>query len=424
MTGKSAAGTSNALDRCRLIGLAILFVGLPLWMVPHTRAAPAFLGYFSLLLLVGHSLTRFARVDHAYLALLRKPAAWSPFARTGALLLACLIAWTALALYWAPDLEQGLDEVIWVLAAVPACAILIVPEMRRAPSGTLWTVIALGSLFGAAFVLSELVGWTGFHTLIEPQARLYDLNRNAGFLGLILWVLLLMPFRNTRAFILAGLSGIAVMATIFFSQSQSAQMALMASMLAAAGIYLLPRLVLPGYAVMAALVIAMPLLTHPAVSPDVTRLADGRTIHFLKEAHFDHRLALWQGYAEKVGERPIAGWGAGADKVMGLDGEIGQFAAAAGYPPKATNPHNAPLEIWVNYGAVGAMLSSALILWAGFFNAGLAGRNRIAFCALVVSVFAYSLTASSFFQAWWIGSIAATFSAFMALAFNKRTTRH
>lgn len=420
---RSAERNAATLDLFRTIGLVILFVGLPLWMVPHTRAAPAFLGYFSLALLIGHALTRFAFVDHAYLAILKRPVNWTPMARAGAVLLAGLTVWTALALIWAPSLEEGLDEMIWLSMAVIACAFLIVPELKRAKAAMVWGALAIGGLAGAAFVLAELAGITHFHTLLESQARPYDLNRNAGFLCLIFWLLFLIPRRTTHALILAGLAAIAILAAVFQSQSQSAQLAIMVSIPAAAAIWLMPRLVNPGYLAMAALILAMPILVHPAISPDITQLGGKGTAHFLKEAHFDHRLGLWQGYGERALENLLLGSGAGADKVMGLAGAIGDYAAAAGYPPEATNPHNAPLEIWVNYGLVGALLAAALMVWAGLFNVGLVGTPRIVFCALVVSVFAYSLTASSFFQAWWIGSIATAFSAFLALYRNRLEDR-
>ena len=74
-------------------------------------------------------------------------------------------------------------------------------------------------------------------------------------------------------------------------------------------------------------------------------------------ASAQHRVEIWQFSAQLLAERPLLGWGFDASRHIGAmsDGDGSR-------PPLPLHPHNAPLQIWLELGAVGVVLA-AVLLW-------------------------------------------------------------
>jgi O-antigen ligase len=94
---------------------------------------------------------------------------------------------------------------------------------------------------------------------------------------------------------------------------------------------------------------------------------------------YGRRAQMWNLSAELIAQNPLAGWGLGAgsifDKVVryqGLD-----------WAEIQRHPHAAPLHIWLETGAVGAVLASIAIIFAGGAAVSTFGRHKAAASALV-----------------------------------------
>ena len=76
-----------------------------------------------------------------------------------------------------------------------------------------------------------------------------------------------------------------------------------------------------------------------------------------------YRLHIWEFVADKITEKPLLGWGAGASKRLGTD-EVGtlydQKFGMLG-EPIPVHPHNAILQVWLEFGFAGALFIFLLI---------------------------------------------------------------
>lgn len=76
-----------------------------------------------------------------------------------------------------------------------------------------------------------------------------------------------------------------------------------------------------------------------------------------------YRINIWRFVADKIAEQPVLGWGAGSSRRLGTDaigvltdptfGELGE--------PIPIHPHNAILQVWLEFGIVGAIFIYGLI---------------------------------------------------------------
>jgi len=76
-----------------------------------------------------------------------------------------------------------------------------------------------------------------------------------------------------------------------------------------------------------------------------------------------YRLYIWDFVAGKIAEKPFSGWGAGASKRVGTDAagiltdpRFGEFGE-----PIPIHPHNAVLQVWLEFGFFGALFIYVLI---------------------------------------------------------------
>jgi O-antigen ligase len=117
------------------------------------------------------------------------------------------------------------------------------------------------------------------------------------------------------------------------------------------------------------------------------------------------RVDIWTFTSERMAEKPLLGWGLDASRTF------------KGHIP--LHPHDAPLQLWFELGAVGAVLGAAI--WALIFwrFAQAAASRRLyaaagcatAWCAMVIGAFSFSL-----WQEWWICLVALGFAACAVLS--------
>lgn len=92
------------------------------------------------------------------------------------------------------------------------------------------------------------------------------------------------------------------------------------------------------------------------------------------------RIASWAAAAEWIGERPLAGWGAGATK--GLIDHSEYFSE--GFKNAFGHLHNSFLEVLVAHGLIGGLLFGCIALWLGAstvkaYNSGTMPRDAFVF---------------------------------------------
>jgi O-antigen ligase len=318
---------------------------------------------------------------------------------------AALLGWATLSMTWSAFDRP--DQLLRTLIGAPLylgfallCASLEGPGRRLARAGLVLCVAAAGAVF--AFELATRGAITGAY-----RAEVGDMNqvwRNLGH-GLSAWVLLLpaallvLPRRDAAATALgAALLAVAVGCALGFGITSNLA-GLVGALLGGAAARRWPRASAWGVGALAAFaILAAPALGLLAQAvPDAWRDAIPDS--------WELRLEAWGWTVERIGLRPLSGWGFDASRA------ISETIEFKGYEVKVLplHPHNAGLHLWLETGLVGVGLAAAVVLLAGRAVARAPGLTRSQAVAGVAAASAYVVMAQvsyGVWQEWWLAAIA------------------
>jgi O-antigen ligase len=325
---------------------------------------------------------------------------WTPV-----LLLAALAAWAALAGAGSPpktagllagfaDLERrsSLKLLLQGLVCVPLALAARSLDPRAAERTA--RALAVGAAVLAAVLLVE--GLTGaalyrsFALAIGAVDRPDLMQRHAAQSGYVLalmyWPAAAFLLRERQKALLVLLTVGAVLPPILLNTS-APFLALALSAAAFALVRAAGRVGATALGVAAGLVVALaPLMVHLA---DLGGLA--AEVRSGAPASWAARIDMWTFAAERVAERPFLGWGLDASRTF--------------RPQLIIHPHDAPLQLWLELGAVGAAL--AALLWVWLFRAAgdvLPGDRTMTAAACAAGAVYFVIGALSFgvWQEWWV----------------------
>lgn len=389
-----------ALRHAPSLPIAVLLLAAPVLAVAQFRA-------LALAATIGFAAAAFAhwRVHRAL-----------PWPRRGPIALAALalFGWCLLSAAWAIEPVRAADSaarqlILVLLAAMAARAVAEdAPENRRIIGPCLVIGLALGTAIG----LFDMVSGHAFRAAVRglqeaPPTLAFGLKPAASVLVTLgPLALLVAPLsRVWRAAVAAAAVGAA-----FLLPSESAKLAAVVAVLAWIAAAGLPRLAPRGIAVaLAALMLATPLLI-------VGTLAYAPHIASRLPPSAAHRVVIWDFTVERIAERPLFGWGMEASRAvpggrdrpeaerferLGLDSPIRlDWFAATRAQLLPLHPHNGPLQVWLELGAVGAVAAAALALALGLAAASIGAPAVAVFvAAAVVGQLSYGV-----WQAWWIAA--------------------
>jgi O-antigen ligase len=130
-----------------------------------------------------------------------------------------------------------------------------------------------------------------------------------------------------------------------------------------------------------------------------------------------HRVEIWHFTVQRIMEKPVFGWG--FDAARGMN-RLTTDAEASGRNPIALHPHNAPLQILLELGIVGAMMALA-IAWILIQRLEtLPKRERILGQATYMAALAISCTAWGLWQNQWLALLV---SAALAVSLTAPATQ-
>ena len=231
----------------------------------------------------------------------------------------------------------------------------------------------------------------------------YDLsvlNRAGIILLLAAWPATLMMWQENRR-LLALLTILAAAVVIMLGVSNSNALALIFAMVGA----LLAWLLGPRLQMALAINFAIGILVAPIFS--ATFLKPERVTSYFGEVHYSalHRLHIWHFTAQRVTEKPILGWGMdAARRIPGGDKKL-----AGGGMVMGMHPHNATLQIWLELGAVGALLVGILVFFLWRAISALADpAARATATAMLISAFTVANLSFGIWQTWWMAVLAAS----------------
>ena len=273
--------------------------------------------------------------------------------------------WALVTLLWTPDLPEA--AVSWlnvtgVILALPPLLRLPVDETTRRAL-VIGGVLALPAMIGQMLFDYAALRWA-----IEAQGDQFEKTEsNRGLINLMLfaWPAALILLDRGKRWLALGLL-LAAFIAVFAGVSNSAQLAVAVSVLAAALAFALPRAVPTALAAVAVIgVLSAPFVVPVALAPATyqSRLED-RYYSSL------HRLYIWEFVSQRIHERALTGWG--HDSSPQIPGGDEKLPHGGNYIN--VHPHNGSLQVWLEEGAVGAVLWAALMGMAAWRLRRLPGR--------------------------------------------------
>jgi exopolysaccharide production protein ExoQ len=325
------------------------------------------------------------------------------FAGVPRAILAIFVALLALALAscsWAPDPLEALDGIARLAAAGLAGLAVLSKARRLTAEGNRQLQLALlgGFVAGLAILLVEMASRLAMqpqnslfvHMFGAPAAFDAYLNRSKTVLALLLPLVLAVAWRSAGPLAAAALAACCAVAFVA-GESLTAALALATALAGAAAFGLAgPRI---AAVALAGIVLAAPLAT---ALPALDTLAQRRDITM----SIYHRASIWQFVGTRIADKPVLGWGMHASRTMpGGHDTIGGTAELI-----PLHPHNAPLQIWLELGGVGAALMAALFGFLAISCNGPPLRRAVLGATLVTAIAIASLS-YGLWQGWWFATL-------------------
>lgn len=323
------------------------------------------------------------------------------------------LVWVALSYLWSPHDDPGqiwrtcLGIPLYVLFAGRIGALDGVWQ-RRVEAAILFLMVSLG-LFLCYEALFDGVNTRGFKlaeedfTGLSPEDVAIFVNRNLGHAAVPL-ILLSMP-----AALIAWREGGVLIGVIFVGMAGFTAFSYgievnAAAFVLAAGTTVLaafwPRTVVAGsFGLVAGLLIVMPLALPELISSLPETVRDALPLSW------DWRLEIWSYAGELIRENPWFGYGLDASRPLNREMVLDGFQIEA----LPMHPHNATLHVWLETGAVGALLLAAALIAMGGRIAAAPKLSRIQAMGVVWVFVAYvSLIVFSYgvWQEWHQGTVA------------------
>jgi O-antigen ligase len=349
-----------------------------------------------------------------------------------ATLVGLFIVWAFVGLAWTPSLEAGF-RAAWTFAvialATPTCALFFFALARKGALPLAIDALAIALAITSALVVIELSsGGIILSYLSVASAPVVGRESvfNTGVLVTFLlgWPVVWNLWKRGRRVGAAGLVTLIVLA-LFLSKSDATKVALFIGIVGGLGTLALgpwmARLVVWGYG---AVVLAMPMVVGRLLTDAVFQKVAPNLPFSLQ-----HRLVIWRATGDLVAEHPLVGWGIAASRSFSRNRLVHDFfMGKRGWVEETVqvmpiHPHNAALQVWLDLGAIGAVLTVALLVVLGEYKARttMSRGPRALATGMVASGLALTLGTYSVWQGWLL-SIAVALLCLSWVVFGARTS--
>ena len=344
-----------------------------------------------------------------------KAAIWPGIDRGLALGLGTLVAWSAATALWGLDPPHALLLSLRI-ALLFAAALVLHAVLRGTGAATrdrFGPCLIAGICAALAIIAFELLLDFPLGHLTRGAAKLGSdgsvwLNRGASALAILCWPAAgYLWRRRTKWAAIALLAAMAAFLSIL--SSMAAGLGFLAGAVVALAALNRPRLGRPllVFATLAAM-IASPIAAHQFHKYD---LQGASWIPFSAQ----HRVEIWHSTLELIAERPLTGWGFDAARSIGRAAE---GVEASGRATAFLHPHNAPLQILLELGPVGAAIILTLCWMLIQRIERLPQEDRPFGQAAYAATLLIACTAYGLWQNQWLALMACAAIAVAALAGN------
>jgi O-antigen ligase len=253
-------------------------------------------------------------------------------------------------------------------------------------------------------IVLELATHRAFRTMAGVRSDSYIFNRPILTLLMMTPPLFVWLLGTSRRGWLYGL-GLAVLLafTALRSESDAAALGLIIVCLSLPLTWYFPRVT----CILAGLAFVIAMGVSPLIGQIASQVITPEMHKKIASGHSRERVALWSSFGSAVRKDPILGGG------FGVSPKMAETAVAKKVPRKERkmlaigHPHNAALQIWVELGAVGALLALAVV----FLTLRAVARHphlvRSASLGIIAGAAPVALVGHGAWQGWWAASLGA-----------------
>ncbi len=365
---------------------ATSLIGLPVGMAIANKSAPFFL-VLAAILANAAALATISPMDLVarYRALLS--GGLSRLVLALAVLAIASFAWTIdAAASW-----RGLVEALPELLA--ACGLAAAwPAVVRSSD---FALLKYGLLAALVLIVFEAFAGMPLHRLVGARAEDYDLKRSVVPVVLLLWPCAEFCLSRSQRAWIGGLAAAALAAGVVAHSSASVVAIVLSS-----GIYIAAR-VLPRSTLWASATVTLLLVVlAPWTGAITSRVLQPAGLTLLARQHADIRVGLWSNFGRHVSERLFLGHGFDASLMVANSPKLDH---AQDFPMVwNVHPHNILLQVWVEFGLVGAALALFAVLFCAVKLRRLPAEPRASRLAFAVSAATVALVGLSAWTPWWM----------------------
>ena len=336
---------------------------------------------------------------------------WPVPPKSTVLIFSVFVGWSALSLIWALNPASGARKLLdLVVLALSLLALLALGDgadavQRRQIGKMLVGGMVVGFIVLAIETLFDFPLYRALMGGANPKlADLVEVKRSVDALPLLVWPACFALSRLGASWLGAAVAAIFAIACIKLTASS-----------ATLGMFV--ALVVLGTSVLSAtwvrrLLALTTVLAFILIVPLAIAAYDagGTTSHWLKHSA-QHRVEIWHFVAERVLERPLLGFGFNASRFVPNGDAVSAFL-----PPGQSliplHPHDAILQVWLELGAVGAVIMLAGLLailrGTGDWPSAMVRFILPGYAAgIVIAALAFGI-----WQSWWMATLAFSISAY------------
>lgn len=348
---------------------------------------------------------------------------WPRFANPLVAVVCALGVWAAVSALWSTTPEKSLvltvklaGTMLCGFVLLHVCSLLDAGARDRVERAFLAGVGVSLVLLAVEWMTDGLLTRLGREMVgdpIPPKVS-FKLSLNSGLsvTALLVWPVVFGLWRRAHGRVAVGLLVITA-GLLSFGDAVTPVLALICGVAAAFAIWLFGR-VASGIVLLAVLAqMALAPLAPPALPPLETIV---REVPRLPPSLF-HRILIWKGISDLIAERPVLGYGMDTARALGRkpdeslvrvytdkEGNLVYQGHAGDIP---LHPHNAPLQVWLELGAIGAALGGAVVfvLFRLPVRSRLPRREASACFGLLVTGLVIASISYGAWQIWWLSAL-------------------
>ena len=318
-----------------------------------------------------------------------------------------LLVWSGVSLIWAIHPLKAAEKWAAVFLMVPLLLAALAAVKRMPPSAR--RVARYGILGGVSLgfllIAAEVAMHGAFSRIVFPgeDFTVELFNRLPSILLILVWPAVAILWRRSRLAAAGLLAAGLVLGRLLPSEAALAGYAVGVSVFVVSLFFgRFMRVALAG--AMALGILAAPALTYTLAAPDSVRDSWPRVNPSLL-----HRLQIWDFTSRHIVERPVVGWGFNAARdIPGGDERYlvkDRDGATIGQGDRLPlHPHNGALQVWLELGVPGALLTAALLVLVALRAGSVTDPgDRAVALGLLSTVVPIWLFSFGIWQGWWLG---------------------